>query len=58
MNLTAKKKAFIGGIIAILAVAVIVGVTVGVVVGRKKSNQETVQQRVHDILAKNPLIDG
>jgi hypothetical protein len=52
MVLTRKHWIIIAG--GILAIAV--GITVGVVVVTVR--QQTVEQRVHDILADNPLIDG
>ncbi|CAF0723783.1 unnamed protein product [Adineta ricciae] len=58
MALTRKQWIVIGCIATFVVVGVIVGVTVGVVVGRRKSDSVTVEQRVNDILAQNPLIDG
>ncbi len=58
MVFTRKQWIIIGSVGGILVVAAIVGITVGVVVGRQESGQQTIQQRVHNILAENPLIDG
>lgn len=58
MALTRKSLTIIGGLVATLVVAIVVGVTVGVVVGRRKSGPVPIEQRVYDLLANNPLIDG
>ena len=58
MVFTQKQWIVIGCIATFIVVGVVVGVTVGVVVGRRKSDNPTVEQRVNDILAQNPLIDG
>ena len=58
MALAKKTIAILAGVAAVAVVAVVVGVTVGVVVGRRKSDDVSVEQRVNDILANNPLIDG
>jgi hypothetical protein len=58
MVLTKKQWIIICSVTATLAAAIVVGVTVGVVVGRRKPEEQTLQQRVYDILADNPLIDG
>ena len=52
MALTRKHWIIIVGVILAIAIGIVVGV--GVVVQR----QSTVEQRVHDILQDNPLIDG
>ena len=58
MPLTRKSLVIIGGLVTTLAVAIVIGVTVGVVVGRRKSTSVSTEQRTHDLLANNPLIDG
>lgn len=58
MALTRKAIAILAGVAAVAVAAIVVGVTVGVVVGRRKSDEVSVEQRVNDILANNPLIDG
>ncbi|CAF0875989.1 unnamed protein product [Adineta ricciae] len=58
MVFTQKQWIVIGCIATFVVVGVVVGVTVGVVVGRRKSDSVAVEQRVNDILAQNPLIDG
>jgi hypothetical protein len=52
MVLTRKHWIIIAGVL----LAIAVGITVGVVVVTVR--QQTVEQRVHDILSDNPLIDG
>jgi hypothetical protein len=58
MVFTQKQWIIIGGVAVFLVVGVVVGVTLGVVLGRRKTDSQTIEQRVHDILEKNPLIDG
>ena len=42
----------------IIIASVIVAIAVGIVVGVMVVGHQTVEQRVHDILGENPLIDG
>jgi uncharacterized membrane-anchored protein YhcB (DUF1043 family) len=58
MALTRKQLIIIGGVVTTLVIALVVGITVGVVVNRRKSTSLTIEQRTHEILANNPLIDG
>ena len=58
MSLTKKQWMIIGSIASFIAVGLIVGVTLGVVLGRREPSAESIDQRVRQILQKNPLIDG
>jgi ABC-type nitrate/sulfonate/bicarbonate transport system permease component len=58
MTLTRKQRIVLGSVGAAFAVAAIVGIVVGVTVGRRKATSDTVQVRVNNLLAENPLIDG
>jgi hypothetical protein len=58
MALSKKQWIIISSLGTILVIGLVVGVTVGVVVGRRKSPPLTIEQRAHEILANNPLIDG
>ena len=58
MVFTQKQWIIVSGVAVFLVVGVVVGVTLGVVLGRRKPDPQTIEQRVHDILKENPLIDG
>jgi uncharacterized membrane-anchored protein YhcB (DUF1043 family) len=58
MVFSQKKWIIVGSVAVFLVVGTVVGVTLGVVITRQKSQQQTIQERVHDILTQNPLIDG
>jgi len=47
------------GIGTVAGISLIVGLSVGLTVGRRKSTPPiSIQQRVHNLLKANPLIDG
>lgn len=55
MAVTKKQWMVLIGAILVVTAGVIVGI---IFLARDVTNEQTVEQRVHDILDQNPLIDG
>lgn len=58
MPLTRRHLIIIGAVATALVIALLVAVTIGVISGRRRSPPLTLEQRAHQLLANNPLIDG